>query len=278
MRWIILLILLLTPAVYADITRDEAVAAIAAAELEVEDLEIQGYSTQLFRDLLAEANNALERADFAKDVDSPQDDVTKQAKKIITSLDEQSFSYESVLEHTDSITIKKQLLFDVVDKLSVLTKKINENSDLNLSTAKSMLERANDAFNNERYLEAHELITQIYSEIELQRSELTKVNLMVKTSKNFFQRNVKPLTITAVVFLVLCIISYYYIRKKMKKNRLKKLQYEEKIITGLMKKTQRNRFEDGTISKFLYNIRMKKYQNRYNDVLKEIKELKHKKQ
>jgi len=48
------------------------------------------------------------------------------------------------------------------------------------------------------------------------------------------------------------------------------MKTEEQVLTNLMKKAQTERFKENKISEFVYNIRMKKYQERLQEIKEEL--------
>lgn len=48
------------------------------------------------------------------------------------------------------------------------------------------------------------------------------------------------------------------------------METEEKVLDNLMKKTQTERFKENKISGLIYNIRMKKYQERLSEIKQDL--------
>lgn len=52
--------------------------------------------------------------------------------------------------------------------------------------------------------------------------------------------------------------------------KIRKMNTEEKVLNNLMKKTQTEIFKDNKISGLVYNIRMKKYEERLQEIKEEL--------
>jgi uncharacterized protein (DUF2164 family) len=74
--------------------------------------------------------------------------------------------------------------------------------------------------------------------------------------------------------LVLVVVGVYYstrgIRRKLLKKKIHKLKVEQKIVVGLLKKTQIERFKQNKISGLVYNIRMKKFEEKLNTIKEDL--------
>lgn len=54
------------------------------------------------------------------------------------------------------------------------------------------------------------------------------------------------------------------------KRKIKKMKIERRVLVDLMKKTQIERFKENKISELVYNIRMKKYKEKLQNIKQEL--------
>ena len=60
------------------------------------------------------------------------------------------------------------------------------------------------------------------------------------------------------------------IKKNLLKRKIRNLKAEEKILMALMKRTQIERFKQNKISGLVYNIRMKKFEEKLNRIKEDL--------
>jgi hypothetical protein len=254
-----------------EVTRELAIEKISQAKLDIAEMKENNFKTTYSQDLLAEANSALDRADYAELLRTGNftNTLVREAKVALEGLDYAGFSYAGVLIYTEQISERKKQAYVISDSLSILEPKLGEYIELGVDTseAETLLESTKTAFNEERYEDAEELIDQTNSELDAKRAEMTSVKALTQASKSFVERNWWQITITGILLIIFgsTIYTKYHILKTKKK--VKHLKIERTTLNELMKKAQRERFESGTLSSSEYKIRM----NKYKDKIMEIK-------
>jgi hypothetical protein len=257
-----------------DITRQEAVEAINLAEENIQEINLSGFSTDYVNDLLIEANKALNRADYAEVLKGEDSDneLLKEAKAALAGLDWKGFRYREVLIYTTEIELIKLSIFEISDNIIASEIKLEDYKERGVDTitAEELLTQTKQAFEDEQYEDARELWEKTNNELEAKRAELTTVKAISKASKNFVQRNWWWIIILCAIFGVLG----WYIYKRYiiydAKKKLKHFRIENKTITELMKKAQRERFESGTLPASTYKIRMDKYRDKLLEIKRNI--------
>ena len=158
--------------------------------------------------------------------------------------------------------------YELSDSLSALESTIKDYSELNINTTQSelLLTQAQNSFNNERYNEASELISEANSALEEERAEQSTLNTLVRSSQNFFVTNWFELLVLATILWVVGYFIWKRVRLKILTNKLQDLRIEKKSLQKLMKEAQKERYEKAEIPKLTYKIRMKKYRERLNDI------------
>jgi hypothetical protein len=233
-----------------ELTREEAVEAIALAEKYIQEIKYASFNTKYVEDLLIEAEQSLVRVDHAKEQEW------------------EGFSYDEVLISTQKIADAKDQVYILSDELVVLDIKLSEYADQSIETleAETLFESAKTAFDEERYTEAAELIEKTNSELDDKKAERTSVKALTASGKSFVERNWWQLIIAIVVLSVAGMLGYkkWFVWRIKKK--IKHLNTKHTTLLGLMIKAQRERFEKGTIPNSTYKIRMEKYQDKLIEI------------
>lgn len=269
----ILMIITLAQIASAETTREEALKTIQQAELDIKEMQEQGYPTNSVNDTLTEAKKALERADFAELIrQNPSGVIADEAKKALEGMDYQGFTYQEVTRYTEEIKTRKKQATQISDTTKVIERKMKEYKEqkIDVSQAETMFQEAKKAFENERYKETEQLLTQTNTELENKKAELATISIMMTSGKSFMQKNWISMTILLTTIIVSGAITHKGMERKKKKDQLKKLKTEQAILTKLMKKTQEERYKKGGMSKIVYDIRMERYHKRMNEVQQQI--------
>lgn len=271
---ILIFLLLNVSFVLSEVSEEDAFSSIEQAKREIKIMEENGFSTDYVSDELREAENLMSQLEYVEVLNDPQSTPFEKniASKELRLINYRSLSYEDVLIHTENIISAKEEAFTVSDEIRVLELKIEdfEKEGYNITEVKKSLFEVYEAFNFERYGEARELIIETEDILEKIASGQSRVNLLIKSSKNFFQLYGFFLIIISGVLLILIL----YIKEKVKirnlRKKLRKLNNELKSLDGLLRKTQEERFKKASISGLVYNIRSENYKSRIEKVRSEI--------
>lgn len=262
--------LMLMPMAYAqDITREDALNALQQAELDMNKMSEDGLSVNSINDTLMLAKQALERADFADILRTKASgELAEMAKKSLEGLDYSGFTYDGVLEYTQEITARKQQAYELLDSIEALEIKVQEyrEQSVDISEANTLLENARTAFENERYDEAEALLSDANSDLENKKAELTTLNVMVRSGKNFVEKNWKGLIIFLVFVIIIGFFSWKKIKAKNLRKKIKRLKAEKEALINLLKKAQTERYKEGKISGLVYNVRTEIYHKKLDDI------------
>lgn len=267
------MMLIILQSVYAQATSEDALNAIQQAEQDVLELKEAGFPTHAVNDSLIAANKALERADFAELIkQNTTGELADKARIALEGLNYEGFTYEDVLKHTKDIAERKQQTYALSDSIRALEIKIEsyKPQNINTSEAERFLADARIAFEKERYIEAEELLSKASLDIEDKKAENTKVNIAVKAGRGFVEKNKREIISFLFIFAVFAWLALARVRVFREKDRIQKLKAEEIALLELMKRAQKERFEEGKISDFIYKLRMEKYNTRLNNVRETI--------
>jgi hypothetical protein len=242
----ILFIILLISIVSADITQEEALDEIEDGELIMESLIQEGFSVNAINDSL------------------------NQAKWLFNRVEENAtgFYYEDILEYIEEIETREDQAYDLLDRIRALELKIEEYEviGVDINESRNLLQEINDAFGNERYNEAEEFLDETNFILETARGEVTALRVLAKSGKSFFVKNWYKLIILIGVIGIIFTIGWRKIRKKIIKNKIKKLKAEEVSLVNLIKKIQKARYQDKTLPASVYNIRLERYSERITEI------------
>lgn len=250
-------------------TKQNAEDTIAESNLIITELKKMNLSVKYIEDALLEANKIMITLAYSEILNS-NNATPKQVSEATSALrltDWKHLSYLDILIISENIKNRKELALTLQDRLSVQNKKSLE--DISQKT-KDILTLANTAFKEERYNETEKLLNNFVSSYEREQEQKTTLASLQENSKNFIQKN----WIYLLISIALIVIIYYFLSKKMKKRMLKekieRMKNEKIVIITLIKKIQTERFETKKLSGIVYNIRLKKYQDRLREIEQEL--------
>ncbi|MDD5191567.1 MAG: hypothetical protein PHH54_02870 [Candidatus Nanoarchaeia archaeon] len=269
------------------ITKEAALQAINESESIIKEMQENNFSVNYMNDSLIEARRVFEQAKYAsilrEDVNSTEKE-KQEARNALRLIKWQDITYEDVLVYTKDIQKRKETAFLLMDKIFVEENNFKQdemelkNVGLYISyplpelskEIQNILEQAKIAFSEERYNDAERLLEDFNLALEKEKTEVSTLSGIKKGAKNFFQRYWIQII---SLLIVLGIIGYFTnkrFEKKLLTNKIRKMKTEEKVLNDLMKKTQTERFRENKISGLVYNIRMKKYKERLQEIKEEL--------
>ncbi len=252
------------------ISREDAVRAINDSQLIIENMKNNNFSVNYASDLLVEAKRNLQTVDYAEVIrnDSATPIQKAEASQALNLIDWKNINYSVVIESTNNIKEAQKQVFLILDSLSAITSRIDNEKKLGTDTSNSdnILQQARDSFNAERYNESLSLIANANSELDRSAGEKARLSILKYYSINFFQSYWYYL----LGAFILIFIIFLFLRGKIKKyNLIKKITHmkaEQQVLTNLVMQTQRERYKENKISSLVYNIRINKYHERMNEI------------
>jgi len=243
MRFILLLgMLLLLPiaAAQESAASDDPLTLIRIerAKADIQEMEELGMGTSFVKDELADAENAALEKD-----------------------------HQTVLEKTESISKRKIEGLLILDSLTALELRVVDVSTLgDVGAAQEKLEEANRAFNRENYKEAKDAIFESERGLRTVEGEYSVVKARASAARDnifsFVLGRWKMLALYALLMLAGIGAAYPKVRKIKDKKTLVNLHLEMRAIGELIKKVQMDYFSGTKKSRRIYDIKMKKYQNK----------------
>ncbi len=151
-------------------------------------------------------------------------------------------------------------------------------SDMNTSKIDSLMNQINTEINNERYELVSDLINNGYVLIIDTQSQNSAVNIFYDSTKtgfqNFLDNNWK--FILGFISLLLFLFLFYRmaITRYVLRNKLINLEKRKESIKDLLRKTQKEYFQENSISEVTYNVRVNTYGDMVRDIDRQIPLLK----
>jgi len=265
------------------ITKEMALQSINESEQIIQEIQENNFSTLYMNDTLLEAKRIFEQAQYAeilRNVNASEAD-KQEARKALKLIDWEDLTYKDVLIYTDEIKERREKAFLLIDEISVEESKISEEGELYTKglfspdeevseDTKQILEQAKTAFYEDRYEDSENLLEEFRAAFEQEKAELSTLSGVKKGAKNFFQRYWIHIIILLIIISIIGYFVYKKLEKKLLKNKIKKMKAEKEVLMNLMKKAQLERFKQNKISGLVYNIRMKKYQEKLQEIKQDL--------
>lgn len=255
------------------VTEKMALDFIEEAELIRDKMFENNFSVMFVDDSLADARREFEKAKYAevlRNASSSISDVQK-AREALSLVNWKKISYADVLIYVDNIKEREDMAFDIYDLLVVSEIKMESYEDRKMDVfgAQKILNQATNAFYEGRYEEAQILIEDARDVLEEELAQSTRVSVLTRGAKNFFQKNWFYIILLLFLSGVLGFFLYKKIRRNLLTEKVYKLKIELGVLFRLIKNTQNEWFKEKKISKMVYDIRVKKYREKINEI-KEI--------
>lgn len=267
------------------ITKEMTLQAINESEQIIKEMQEHNFSILYMNDTLIEAKRAFRQAEYAEmlrgEINATEEEKSE-ARKALSLIKWEEISYADVLFYTEDIKARKEKAFLLIDEIVLEESKINPKEGELYSEAlfspgeevseetKQILENAKIAFQEDRYQDAENLLEEFRVALEQEKAELSTLSGIKKGAKNFFQRYWIHIIIALILLSAIGYFTYKKFEKRLTKKKIRKMKAEKEVLINLMKKVQLERFEENKISGLVYNIRMKKYQERLQEIKQEL--------
>jgi hypothetical protein len=137
-----------------------------------------------------------------------------------------------------------------------------------------MVNEADQEMKNERYEKVEPLIDKTYTEIINLKSQQTTLNLFYETTTRSVGKIIYK-NRYIILSVVLLLIVFFFIYKKaiykwILQRKINNLELRKKTLKDLIMKTQREYFNEGSISEGTFNIKIKKLAELVRDIERQI--------
>ncbi|MDO8622881.1 MAG: hypothetical protein Q7R52_01440 [archaeon] len=251
------------------ITEEMALQAISESEDVIKNMQNYNFSVYYLNDTLIEAKQVFQQVKYAEilkgEVDSTETE-KQTAENALSLINWKNMTYSDVLVYTDDIKKRKDTAFLLYDKIIIEQNNLNGLSE----QTKGIFLQAKTAFYEERYNDAEKLLSDFNNAVEKEKADVSTLSGIQIGAKNFFQRYWVYIIISLIVLGIAGYFTYKKFEKKLLRDKINRMRAEERAINELMKKTQTERFKENKISGLVYNIRMKKYEERLGEIKEEL--------
>lgn len=258
-----------------NVTREMALEGISNSEKVIERMIGNNFSIAYVNDSLIDARRALLLADSAEIVSgrvSANRTQISDARIALSLIDLNSVGYSEVIKKTNSIAEREIKAFEIYDSISVVKGKIDNyiKEGINVSEAEYLLESARVAFYADRYSDAEKFIQLSRESLDSLSSEASIIGGLRRGLTGFIQRYWAIIVLVLVIVIVIWKIYYRRFALKRLNRRILTIRTDQKVLMNLMKTAQEERFKENSISGLVYNVRMKKYNEKLESLKQEL--------
>lgn len=263
------------------ITREDAQLALDDSLLILENFHSNYFPSSFINDSYQDAIVIFQQVSYLEilnNVSIPETDPLKiEAKSALRFVNLRNLSYSQVIIVTDKIAQHKIDAYNIYDTINVLDKKINNYTigGMNVSIARDLLNSANNSFYLDQFNDSMGYLDKTRVQLESDFEKKSTISLLTANAKTFIYRYWPYLLGILLIFAIISFIFIGKIRLSLLIKKIQNMEKEEKVLTDLIKKNQVERFKEFKISGIVYNIRMKKYQERLNEIQRLLPVFKH---
>jgi hypothetical protein len=242
--------------------------AIGQAELIMKRMQESNLSVNLVNDTLIQARIVFEQAKYVEvlENDSSSEILKREARNALRLVNWREVNYSLVIVYTDRIANFEKQAFLIIDRINA-----EEMSNSGISgKSRQIFNDAKIAFSEERYNEADRLLEELKTSKEADRIQSSSLVGVKEGAKNFFQRYWLSLLVGLLIFLWAGNIIRKIFSKRLVERKIKRMKTEQGVLNSLIKKAQRERFNENKISGLVYNIRMKNYKERIAEIKEKL--------
>jgi hypothetical protein len=252
------------------ISQEEAEIAINNSIAIIENMGKNGFSIDFVNDTLYQARRVYQQAIYAsilRNLSSTYDQKSN-ASLALRLIDWSNITFNDVLFYTEKISSRQKEAYVIYDSLNILSNRISSSSEqgINISYAQELYNESLNAFFEDRYKDAQNLIIQANSDLEKKGTEYFTFRSLASGTLNFFQKYWALILVVVLFSIPLIRFFLRKITKRKTENQIKKMKTEFKVLENLIIQTQKQRFKQNSISGVVYNIRVNKYKLRQEQI------------
>lgn len=184
-----------------------------------------------------------------------------------------NINYNKLLENAQLILEAKEDALYVRDLLILKENEIREYervSGFDAQAAWSLYNKAKEEFGYERYSNAKDFLMQITQTLDQITVDQTRLQTRVFAQTNrvweWIKNNAISIAITLIIIALIIAVSYKQMQLILLRRRINHLMIEEEVLVGLMKKAQKEYYQDKKITKSMYAMKMEMYSSRIEEI------------
>jgi len=258
-------------------SRDDVLDVFVEAEAVVEEMIENNFSVVYMNDNLDEAARIFQQVDYAEMLRGKLNatEVERgEARIALALISWRDLEYGDVMANLDEVVNRRDVAFEIYDGISVAQKNLGRYDEIDMSEAEGFLDEARVAFYEDRYDDAEGFLEDVRESLDSKSSEYSVLGGLQRGLTSFVQKYWVFILLGLVLLIVLVVVFYKKIRKHFLKKRIFKMKAEVKVLGELKERVQVERFKENKISGLVYNIRMRKYEEKLGAIKRMLPVLK----
>lgn len=245
-------LLLIFPVVLAGVQEEVLLAdnALLQAQEMITELSSAGFSTQRLEDIFLSM-----QVMYASQVSSENPD------------------FSSLHARFKELSSLRDLAFEMSDEILVLEMRL-EQEELDMSSVYPFIDRARADLVAERYENINSHIIGGYAEIDSVNALSTRAGVLLAASRDrvevFFERYAVILLMSVFSVVILFFVARTPLRLFRIRSRIRRLFLEQEVVRDLIKKAQKEYFEEQSLAESQYQVRIAKYGDLLRDINRQI--------
>ncbi len=184
-----------------------------------------------------------------------------------------NINYNKLLKNAQLILEAKEDALYVRDLLLLKENEIREYesvSGFDAQAAWSLYNKAKEEFGYERYSNVKDLLAQITQTLDKITVDQTRLQTRIFAQTNrvweWIKNNAISIAITLIIIALVIAMSYKQMQLILLRRRINHLMIEEEVLVGLMKKAQKEYYQDKKITKSMYAMKMEMYSGKMEEI------------
>lgn len=258
----------------SSVSQTNAINALNYSEIKIQELIEDNLPTFYVNDMYEEASIVYQQAYYAEILRGDFPETQKNlATKELKLVNWRNIDYSDVLIYTKNINEHVERVYFLGDSIELEEKRLREYYERGIAISEeslNLLNKTKVAFSNDQLNDCEEFLIEYRTLIESDLSRQSTLGVLENNAKNFLQRY-WVYVLFAFLFLI-GIYSYLYGVYRLRKleHKISRMKHERIILTNLIKKTQDERFNKGSIPDLVYKIRMKKYKEKLDEIKQKL--------
>src|SRR3989338_6302961 len=252
-------------------TENNATGAVIGTTAEVIEVKREQYISDIEIELLL--NKSAEIVEEMREEGLP----TLYAEDLLIEMQDEAndynINYNKLLENAQHIAQAREDALYVRDVLIMKSEEISdyeEISGFDASAAWTLYNLAKEEFENERYQNAKDILGEITPALDKITVDQTRLQTRIFAQTNrlweWVKDNAVAITVTLLVMALIVALSYKRMQFILLRRRINHLMIEEEVLSGLMKKAQKEYYQDKKITKSMYAMKMEMYTLRIEEI------------
>jgi hypothetical protein len=249
---IFIILVLLSSCAFAQ-TKEEALDSIDGIHDIIDEMKAANFSVLMIEDLFEQTNNLFSGQEAIEDAGDEAD-------------------YTFIIKNYNDIKILRDRAFSIDDEIFSISSMIDdlESRGIDVSTIDVKFLELETEFGNGRYDQSEELIEELYADVSEAEAESAQVSALYESSRKtltgFLEDNWQVIIIVGTFLIASVLLFYNEFHVYRLNNRKKRLHFEKHVVTDLIRKVQRQYFENRQLSEGQYTIKISKFRELIRDI------------